>query len=102
MVSGLSDEMPVLVPVSSKLKLCHQVWRGVDVVSKQKCVICGKEKRFEQSYSFPGRLLALGYEHGDKAHVSCVEEKEDDLIENKGMAGSPAGSLTSDFLRKRC
>jgi hypothetical protein len=65
---------------------------GVDVVSKQKCAICEKEKRFEQSYSIPGRLLALGYEHGDKVHLSCLEEKEDDLDEKKGRAGRSTGS----------
>jgi hypothetical protein len=49
-------------------------------VSKEKCVICGKDKRFEQTHSFPGRLLALGYKHEDKAHLSCLEAKEDELL----------------------
>jgi hypothetical protein len=46
-------------------------------VSKEKCGICGKDKRFEQIYPLPGRLLALGYKHEDKAHLSCIEEKEE-------------------------
>jgi hypothetical protein len=50
-------------------------------VSKEKCVICGRDKRFEQTHAFPGRLLALGYKHEDRAHLSCLEDKEQELLD---------------------
>jgi hypothetical protein len=66
-------------------------WRhltdGVHGVSKQKCVICGRDKRFEQTHSFPGRLLALGYKHEDRAHLSCLEDKEEELGKNEQEEG---------------
>jgi hypothetical protein len=68
-------------------------------VRKQKCVICGRDKRFEQTFSFPGRLLALGHQHGDKAHLSCIEEKEDDG--GKSQGGGPNACSGSSPTRTR-